>query len=42
MSKEKTEIIMLKILGATVQSTVDQVPGICAHLVLCVIFSQYL
>ena len=35
MSKEETEVIMLKILGATVQNTVDQVPGICAPVVLC-------
>jgi hypothetical protein len=33
MSKEEIEIIMPKILGATVQSTIDQVPGICVQLV---------
>jgi len=41
MSKEETEIIMLIILGATVQNTIDQVPGICAPMVLWVVFSEY-
>jgi hypothetical protein len=34
MPKEETEIIMLKVLGATVQNKIDQVPGICAPMVL--------
>jgi hypothetical protein len=42
MSEEEIEIIMLKTLGATVRNKIDQVPGICASVVLWVIFSQYL